>query len=349
MNHQTGREWVADIGDDVDTVTSKDDPSVAPTILTTFMILSDTHGGIFTSPQATRGLQIPKVDVLLHCGDLTVQGQSSEFIGVINMLSNFDAELKLVIAGNHDLSLDSNYQQNRGPGQYQLPHVDLKSNHEASEYMRGEEAQRAGVTYLEEGLYSFVLHSGAKFTIYTSPHQPDYNGCGWAFSYPRDEDRFNPLHEVVPAMKAVALNPIPDYPDVDIIMTYGPPKGILDKTREKRSAGCKALLWALSRARPKLHCFGHIHEAMGASVIMWRNEEEGGVRQVGSWAIDDRVPCSNPYPQPLFKQIPVGKGTLVINASIQDGGAQYAWNNDPWIVQLELEVNVPQVRSVMNF
>ncbi len=347
MDSQTGRELPADISDDADAVSSEDDSSGPRTILTSFMILSDTHGANFLSDQAVRSLQIPKVDVLLHCGDLTVTGQSVEFVNAIDMLSKFNAELKLVIAGNHDLSLDSEYEKHRGPGQYHFPPVGPNSNYQASEYMRCKMATKAGITYLEEGLHSFVLDSGAQFSIYASPHQPHYNGSSWGFSYPRDEDRFNPLHLVAPHMKPTAINPIPDYPRVDIIMTHGPPYGILDRTKEWQNVGCEALLGALIRAKPKLHCFGHIHEAMGAGIVMWKDQEEGlGKQLAGHYAsAEDYIPCSNTYPQPLYKRIPVGKGTLMINASVQDGDAKYSWNNDPWIVQLQLEVYVPQFSS----
>ena len=41
-------------------------------------------------------------------------------------------------------------------------------------------------------------------------------------------------------------------------MTHGPPKYILDMI-DGQSAGCEHLRRAISRVRPRLHCFGHIH------------------------------------------------------------------------------------------
>lgn len=73
------------------------------------MILSDTHDVdvYFDSPPHLKGP--PEVDVVLHCGDLTQNGGLSSYEKVINMLHNMKAELKLVIAGNHDVDLDKNF------------------------------------------------------------------------------------------------------------------------------------------------------------------------------------------------------------------------------------------------
>lgn len=48
----------------------------------------------------------------------------------------------------------------------------------------------------------------------------------------------------------------------------GPPRGILDECRNG-SVGCPHILKALQRARPRLHCFGHIHDGYGAGTVNW--------------------------------------------------------------------------------
>jgi len=54
-------------------------------------------------------------------------------------------------------------------------------------------------------------------------------------------------------------------------MTHGPPRGILDLTIGHSRAGCPALLRHLGRMAnpPRLHVFGHIHEARGALIHKW--------------------------------------------------------------------------------
>jgi len=55
---------------------------------------------------------------------------------------------------------------------------------------------------------------------------------------------------------------IPD--DVDILITHGPPRGILDcSPGAVDHAGCPELSNVVTRLGPKLHIFGHIHGAHG--------------------------------------------------------------------------------------
>jgi Icc-related predicted phosphoesterase len=52
--------------------------------------------------------------------------------------------------------------------------------------------------------------------------------------------------------------------DVDVLITHGPPYGILDKTLFQMHVGCEELRNAVQeRIQPKIHAFGHIHEAYG--------------------------------------------------------------------------------------
>jgi Icc-related predicted phosphoesterase len=51
--------------------------------------------------------------------------------------------------------------------------------------------------------------------------------------------------------------------DTDVLVTHGPPWGRGDKTHGGERAGCRDLLAAVERIRPKLHVYGHIHEGAG--------------------------------------------------------------------------------------
>jgi Icc-related predicted phosphoesterase len=50
---------------------------------------------------------------------------------------------------------------------------------------------------------------------------------------------------------------------IDILVTHGPPAGILDITAQGKGVGCEDLLQTIQRVKPRLHVFGHIHEAHG--------------------------------------------------------------------------------------
>ncbi len=49
----------------------------------------------------------------------------------------------------------------------------------------------------------------------------------------------------------------------DILITHTPPRGRLDKTFIGLRAGCRDLRRAIEEVQPRLHIFGHIHEAHG--------------------------------------------------------------------------------------
>ena len=54
-------------------------------------------------------------------------------------------------------------------------------------------------------------------------------------------------------------------PDVtDVLITHGPPFGILDlQSDSDEPQGCRQLLEAVRRVTPRLHVFGHIHPSYG--------------------------------------------------------------------------------------
>lgn len=83
--------------------------------------------------------------------------------------------------------------------------------------------------------------------IWGSPWQPMF--MDWAFNLPRGP-RLAQKWALVPA-------------GIDILITHGPPWGILDRVLHGEKVGCADLLRELARIRPKLHLFGHIHEGYG--------------------------------------------------------------------------------------
>lgn len=103
----------------------------------------------------------------------------------------------------------------------------------------------AGLTYL---LDAETTIEGLRF--WGAPWQPWF--LSWAFNLQRGPE----------IAQKWAL--IPDA--IDVLVTHGPPYGILDATYDGRSVGCEELRRAVTRLAPRLHVFGHIHEAYGAQV-----------------------------------------------------------------------------------
>jgi predicted phosphodiesterase len=140
----------------------------ASTVKTRILIISDTHNAtLYPSVSENEPFRepLPKADVLLHCGDLTMVGQMWEYERTLEMLRSIDAELKLVIAGNHDISLDEKYYARKGQYMHRLKEPDTGLPARAKELWYGERAKAADVTYLEEGVHSFVLSNGAKLRV----------------------------------------------------------------------------------------------------------------------------------------------------------------------------------------
>lgn len=76
-------------------------------------------------------------------------------------------------------------------------------------------------------------------------------------------------------------------PDTDILVTHGPPYGILDRVvRDGSPVGCRNLMRTVQEIRPKIHVFGHIHEGYGDTTIE-------GVRYINAAVLDERYRMVN--------------------------------------------------------
>ncbi|KAH7492255.1 Metallophosphoesterase domain-containing protein 1 [Phytophthora ramorum] len=196
--------------------------------------ISDTHA-------KHRNLRnVPEGDVLLHCGDFTNRGTHNEVRDFNNWLGALPHKHKVVIAGNHDVCMDAvEYDQ----------HWDKAFRHTEYNDPSASRALLTNCTYLEN---RSVVIDGVK--IYGSPMTPPIPGRAGAFNVARG---FADLQHwsKVPA-------------DVDVLVTHGPPHGILDATFTGLHVGSEALLKeTMSRIRPRFHVFGHIHEAYGTSRV----------------------------------------------------------------------------------
>lgn len=136
------------------------------TIKTSFLIISDTHSAeLFPSDDIEHAYRspLPRADVLFHAGDLTNFGYINEYEAMAKMIAAADAELKIVIAGNHDVTLDVDYYELTGRKRF---HRNISEDLDAvRDIWSGEEAKKAGIVYLEEGIRTFMLRNGAKFTV----------------------------------------------------------------------------------------------------------------------------------------------------------------------------------------
>lgn len=315
------------------------------TIKTRLLLLSDTHSTPPHPPPSPHPYRhpLPKADILIHAGDLTTTGKLTEHKTTLSVLKSATAELKLVIAGNHDITLDEKYYAAIPATSYRV-RGGREDTAAIKQLYTSAEAYDAGIRYLTEGTHTFCLSTGAKVTVYASPYTPAF--CGWAFAYPRGEDRFNPPETQASASAeatgadaaadaAGAASIVPDFPSVDIMVTHGPPASVLDTVVHGASVGCEALYTAVRRARPRMHVFGHIHEGYGALRGSWKENilertrvecDEERVREERGAYVDVSADSKRP--------LRFGEETLFVNASVMD--VRYRAVNAPWVVDLDL-------------
>lgn len=203
---------------------------------TRFVCVSDTHN---TFPN------LPAGDVLIHAGDLTNQGSRSELQKTIEWLQSTDFEVKIVVAGNHDVTLDKSFYEQYGS----YFHNQTPQNAEECRAL----FQHSSLLYLKHETTTVKLkQAGTIFKIFGSPFSPAHDL--WAFGY-------------TPGEAAQLWDQIPL--DADVVVTHTPPKFHRDEHSKRGSIGCVALRETLWRVRPVLHVCGHVHESRGAESVSW--------------------------------------------------------------------------------
>lgn len=198
------------------------------------VVLSDTHS------MHSRIQEVPEGDVLVHAGDFLTLNTRKRLDDFRDWFLGTGRKFKhqILIPGNHDLMFEP----------YDAPHPSSRylGTRRTAEYW-------APYPHLNFLLDSAIEIDGLKF--WGSPWTPAY-GDGWAFNLGRGPE-IGERWAKIPS-------------DTDVLITHGPPHGILDECPSDGSvsgmenAGCEELLREVcNRVRPKVHLFGHIHEGSG--------------------------------------------------------------------------------------
>lgn len=118
-------------------------------------------------------------------------------------------------------------------------------------------------TAIEHGLIRASDYPEVRFLIHDSMQ---WNGLK-IFGSPYTPEFFNWAYMKARSQLDIVWQSIPD--DVDILITHGPPKGIMDETADMYTGkpvhvGSKSLMRHVEeRIRPRIHSFGHIHDEPG--------------------------------------------------------------------------------------
>jgi Icc-related predicted phosphoesterase len=217
--------------------------------MTKIVAISDTH----TKHGA---LTIPECDILIHAGDFSHRGKLSEVANFAEWLAEQPAKHKVVIAGNHERTFDTNM------GEFDAT-------------CRGIFKRSMGIHYLED---TGIELEGLK--IWGTPWTPRF--CDWAFNGTRVIDE--------PFERGVTLteryNLIPN--SIDILICHGPPYNLLDETCRGDHPGSDEMLTVMARLDDlKLFVCGHIHEGRGIDYHM-------GVPIVNACSVNSRYEAGHP-------------------------------------------------------
>lgn len=189
----------------------------------------------FSDSHTNHGLlQIPdNIDIAIFSGDCSnPRDKYQNEQKVLNFLCwyglSVKATYKIFVAGNHDTSVEARL-------------------------IKKEKFEEYGIIYLENESIELkftvdpIKQETRSIKIWGSPVTPSF-GVGWAFNKSREK-----LHDL--------WSTIPE--DTDIVISHGPPKGILDLSYNRNNVlefcGCSALKKRMLKIQPKLVCYGHIH------------------------------------------------------------------------------------------
>jgi predicted phosphodiesterase len=181
-------------------------------------------------------VQLPGGDILLHAGDLMNSGYVyGEIHAFCRWFGKQDYDLMAFIAGNHDRFFENKTEEA----------MEIVNSYPLVDYLQDQ------VLLWEKTVDGQDL--GLK--IYGSPWQPEF--YSWAFNLPRAGKELKEKWSEIPE-------------EIDILITHGPPQGILDTSGPPYNEpllGCELLAERVKEVKPKIHVFGHIHGGYGYRFI----------------------------------------------------------------------------------
>ncbi|PLB42038.1 metallophosphatase domain-containing protein [Aspergillus candidus] len=268
---------------------------------TRFVCVSDTHA--YNPSEA--GFKLPPGDVLIHAGDLTNRGSLAELQKTVDWISRADYEIKIVICGNHDISLDPSLSAPNEPQQQQQQRN--TTHHESLNTLKA-----TPILFLqhESALIRLTRPNGPNttFTVFGSPYSPTHQSQlsgPWAFGYDSS----------TPTAATALWNNIPL--DTDVVVTHTPPHSHCDSrplvggestsASTSTSVGCKGLREALQRVRPLLAVCGHVHEARGCERVRWG----GSLQDSRRGSLDGVVPGEGGREKQLLPPVGSKKMSLI--------------------------------------
>jgi Icc-related predicted phosphoesterase len=202
--------------------------------------ISDTHN----KHNQLNG-KLPGGQLLIHSGDFTSIGRKHEVEKFIEWFDKQDYTHKVFIAGNHDLTFQSERMYEEKSAYFERRVFDTPGSEGKPDWLI------ELLDNLPDNVY-YLENSSIKLegiNIWGSPHSPSF-GYGWAFNKDRG-------HDITQCWNEIPM-------DTDIVITHTPIYGYNDRaSNTNQNVGCSDLYHRLREVQPHLHFAGHIHEAYG--------------------------------------------------------------------------------------
>jgi Icc-related predicted phosphoesterase len=202
--------------------------------------ISDTHN----KHNQLNG-KLPGGQLFIHSGDFTSIGRKHEVEKFIEWFDKQDYTHKVFIAGNHDLTFQSERMYEEKSAYFERRVFDTPGSEGKPDWLI------ELLDNLPDNVY-YLENSSIKLegiNIWGSPHSPSF-GYGWAFNKDRG-------HDITQCWNEIPM-------DTDIVITHTPIYGYNDRaSNTNQNVGCSDLYHRLREVQPHLHFAGHIHEAYG--------------------------------------------------------------------------------------
>lgn len=222
-------------------------------------MISDVHG-------KWNKIQVPECDLLISAGDYSFKGEKHMVEDFHKWLNKQEAGYIVSVQGNHEVWVESNFQEAKEVAEKACP----------------------GVYFIGDG--ESVNIEG--FNLYGSAITPWFYNWAWNRARGDKGDTFYYNGKVKSALPIKQeWDKIPE--NTNILVTHGPPQGILDIVpyadgTPKERVGCNDLMnRILQLPQLKLHVFGHIHHSSGEQYF-------NGVKYVNASICDEQYMPTNP-------------------------------------------------------
>jgi len=214
--------------------------------------------------------------ILVHAGDFTDVGKPKDIEKFCKWLVEIRPRFKatVVIAGNHDISLDEEFYNSEDNNWQRFGHQE-KCDSKAMKQM----LKNSCTHYLENESAEIA---GLKF--YGSPYSPWF--YDWAFNRNRHLQCHNDWQQIPT--------------DTDVLITHGPPLGHNDQcVPSMEHFGDADLLDWIEEYKPMLSISGHLHESYGVTT-------NGNTVFLNASSLNVKYDFSRPN-MPMVIDVPVGK------------------------------------------